>query len=196
MSDDEPDHELLDLLRKSLGIDGGEAPSPPTIRVLEDAEFVKDNATVVALDMQGTKAAASKIYALMQEKGYGFQQWRAHELHPKAQDSSTVDFIFVLDLLNFSFWSSSSDSSQVFAVEYNGKIWTGYWSLVAALQRALAEDIPITTPSFWIDEERCNEDLLKNIFRSCNAEGMPMLQERIDCLREAGYVLQEVCQDR
>jgi hypothetical protein len=43
-----------------------------------------------------------------------------------------------LDLLNFSFWSELDDEER-FAIEYKGKRWTGYWSLVAALQRALDE---------------------------------------------------------
>lgn len=51
---------------------------------------------------------------------------------------STVAFIFTMDLLNFSFWSEKGAEEKV-SIEYKGKTWTGYWSLVAALQRALEE---------------------------------------------------------
>jgi hypothetical protein len=51
---------------------------------------------------------------------------------------STVAFIFTMDLLNFSFWSEEEEDER-FSIEYKGKKWTGYWSLVAALQRALDE---------------------------------------------------------
>lgn len=139
MSDREADSELLELLRASLGLGHNNLPEHAQTRVLEDAEYVSDNSIDVALDSQGTKAAADKIWTSMQKKGYSAQAWSEHELHPKAEDGSTVDFIFMMDLLNFSFWSEKSDPKDRFAVQYRGKLWTGYWSLVAALRRALEE---------------------------------------------------------
>jgi len=59
-------------------------------------------------------------------------------LHPKAKDESTVNFIFTMDLLNFSFWSELNEDKR-FAIDYQGQRRTGYWSLVAILQRALDE---------------------------------------------------------
>jgi len=58
-----------------------------------------------------------------------------------------------------------------------------------ALTRA---DIPITTPDFWVDEEKCTEEVLKHVFRSATDEEIPMFKERVQCLREAGEVLCEV----
>ena len=192
MSDDEADEDLLALLRKSLGIGGNNVPRLAKTGVLEDAEYVYDNATDVALDMRGTKAAAVSIWSLVQEKDYSTRDWSRHELHPKVKSETTVDFIFLLDLINFSFWSEHENTEEQFAVEYRGRTWTGYWSLVAAIQRALDEGIPITSPSFWIDEKACTDVYLKYVFRSATAEEMPLLQDRIYCMREAGCVLQEV----
>lgn len=148
MSDDENDEELLDLLRKSLGIAVYDTDEPPQTRVLEGAEHVYDNSVDVALDMHGTKAAASTIWTSMQAKSFGFQSWSEHELHPKGKNGSTINFIFLMDLLNFSFWPETEDSDKRYAVDYRGKTWTGYWSLVAALQRALEEGriIQVTRP--------------------------------------------------
>jgi len=141
MSDDDADPALVELLRKSLGLgDGGPATPPPAeTKVLEGARHVYDNAIDVALDPDKTREAAETIWSRMQEKGYSTKTWSEHELHPKSKDESTVDFIFTMDLLNFSFWSDTTDESKRFAIEYRGKRWTGYWSLVAALQRALDE---------------------------------------------------------
>lgn len=149
MSDDEVDSDLLELLRKSLGIDDNSTARPAKTGVLEDAEYVYDNSTDVALDMRGTKAAASSICTLIQENQYSTKDWSKHELHPKGKDKSTVDFIFTMDLLNFCFWSDCTLPEQ-YAVEYRGKTWTGYWSLVAAIQRALDEGtIWRTCPIWW-----------------------------------------------
>lgn len=50
-------------------------------------------------------------------------------------------------------------------------------------------DIPITTPDFWVDEAECTEELLRHVFRSATDEEIPLFQERVQCLREAGDVL-------
>ena len=144
MSDDEADEELLALLRQSLGIGVKSASSPPETRVLSDAKFIYDNSIDVAIDSQNTKAAASGIWTLMQERGYSSKTWSTHELHPQAKDESTVNFIFTMDLLNCCFWSDDLPEKR-FAIEYRGRNWTGYWSLVAALQRALDEGSPHST---------------------------------------------------
>src|SRR5436190_16721376 len=185
MSDDEPDLELLELLRQSLGLGSQSTskPPPPETRVLEGARHVVDNAIDVALDPFGTKMAAETIWQWMQEKQYSTKAWAVHELHPKTKDEKALDFIFTMDLLNFSFWSDAGDESKRFAIEYRGKRWTGYWSIVAALQRALDEgidpgnspndirplresyfvlgnraklrltEIPITSSDFWQNEQ-------------------------------------------
>ncbi|KAL4780989.1 hypothetical protein BJX76DRAFT_336528 [Aspergillus varians] len=189
MSDDEIDHELIALLRKSLGWGGGAAnPGAAETKVLENSQYVFDNAIDVALDPTKTKEAAETIWRQMQKKEYSTSSWSEHELHPKKKNESTVDFIFTMDLLNFSFWSAESEERR-FSIEYRGKRWTGYWSLVAALQRALDENIEITNPEFWSNEEECTEELLKHVFRSATDEEMPLLKERLECLREAGRVL-------
>ena len=97
-----------------------------------------------------------------------------------------------MDLLNFSFWSEKNDEER-FASVYKGKRWTGYYSLVALLQRALDQDIPITSPEFWIDEEQCTDEILRTVFSSGTEEEIPLFGERVRCLREAGRVLDEVC---
>ncbi|KAH8696330.1 hypothetical protein BGW36DRAFT_360174 [Talaromyces proteolyticus] len=192
MSDDEADPELLELLRQSLGLGKKNGPPPaPETKVLQNARFIFDNAIDVALDPRSTKAAARTIWQQMQEKHYSTKSWSAHELHPKSKDEGTVDFILTMDLLNFSFWSDETDESKRFAIEYRGQKWTGYWSLVAALQRALDEDIPITSPDFWLDEDALTEDVLRHVFRSATDEQIPLFEERLECLREAGRVLDE-----
>lgn len=137
MSDDEPDLELLALLRAAMHGPITSNAEPET-GVLEGAEYVYDNSIDVALDMWSCKTAAAAIYKQMQEKSYSTATWTEHELHPKTKDESTVAFIFTMDLLNFSFWSELPEDKR-FAISYKDRTWTGYWSLVAALQRALDE---------------------------------------------------------
>ena len=164
--------------------------------MLKDAEFVYNNAIDVSIGMYGTKAAAASIWKEMQKRSYSTKAWSEHELHPKLgtdlDEVGMVNFIFTLDLLNFSFWSELS-AHQRYQVEYRGRRWTGYNSLVASLRRALDEGVPITTPRFWRSEQ-CTDEVIARLFRSATAEEIPLLRERIGVLRKAGAVLHEVCQ--
>ncbi|KAK6384431.1 uncharacterized protein PV06_10930 [Exophiala oligosperma] len=189
MSDDEADPELLALLRQSLGLGPGTSTAPPTTGVLKSAEYIYDNAIDVAISSDGTRAAAETIWALMQAKHYSTETWSSHELHPKTKDEATVNFIFTMNLLNFSFWSELPHDER-FAIEYRGERWTGYWSLVAALQRALDEGYPITTPTFWTDLGSCPDSVFEHVFRSATSESIPLLSQRISILREAGDILE------
>jgi len=56
-------------------------------------------------------------------------------------------------------------------------------------------DIPITTPSFYADKLECPDEKLAYVFRSSTEEEIPLLQQRIDCLREAGRTLEDVSLD-
>ncbi|KAF1814353.1 hypothetical protein P152DRAFT_393407 [Eremomyces bilateralis CBS 781.70] len=193
MSDD-ADPELLALLRQALGMNGPPPRDLTNTRVLASAEFIYDNSTDVALDMRSTQRAAAVLWTQMQSRDYTSKSWAAHELHPTAKDASTLDFVFTMDLLNFCFWSEKGEGEgegEGFAVEWKGKRWTGYWSLVAALWRALEEGIPITSHAFWHVEEDCPDEKIAYVFRSATKEEMPLLKERIKCMREAAQVLCE-----
>ncbi|KAF3941430.1 hypothetical protein ABW19_dt0207845 [Dactylella cylindrospora] len=186
--DDDTDHDLLEFMRKALGLNGqSNGPAIPDTGVLKSAEYIYDNAIDVALDMVSCKNAAEMIIQSMEKEHYGTQTWDGHVLHPHSKDEEQVEFIFVMDLLNFSFWSD--DPKDPYQVEYNGKKEDGYWSLVAAIRRALDEGIPITSPYFWVDDTLCSDKLLEYVFRSDSNTPMPMLAERIACLREAGEIL-------
>ena len=138
MSDDEAVPELLELLRQHLHGKFTIKEEEPETGVLDGAEFVYNHGIDVAIDMRASKKAAETIFLQMQATSYSTETWSQHELHPKAKDEATVEFIFTMDLLNFSFWSELPEDER-FAVDYKGTRWTGYWSLVASLQRALEE---------------------------------------------------------
>lgn len=77
--------------------------------------------------------------------------WRDHTLHlcPPERYSprdlrtrATLDWMFLISSLNFSFWSEREDQSERYGIEWRTgwkeetrTVWTGYWSLVAALDK-------------------------------------------------------------
>lgn len=162
----------------------------------ESAEFVATQAQNVVVNEAGCKDAALRILSEMNRKDYSVKTWSSHELTPKEKNEATVDWIFTVDLLNFSFWSSADSEdtgkseSQRYSVEYRGKLYTGYWSLVAAINKALDAGIPITTPSFWLSEGFL--EAAKEVFRSETKESMPMFDERVRVLQEAGKTFEKM----
>lgn len=162
--------------------------------VLKDAEFIAHNAIDVALSMYGTRDAAASLYKAMCERKYSTETWSEHELHPKlgvdVDEVGLVNFVFTMDLLNFSFWSEKSAKDR-YQVEYRGKLWTGYNSLVACLRRGLDDGIPITTPRFWRSDADLQATVAK-VFAGATDESIPLLEQRVAVLKEAGDVLHEV----
>lgn len=138
--EEEADPELLELLRKSMNLRLNAPKKPADTKVLSSAHYIVDNSIDVALHRESVMKAADQIYEAMQRRAYSTKTWNEHVLHPKDKDEETVNFIFIMDLLNFSFWSTKSEEDR-FSVTYGGKRYTGYWSLVAALRRALDEGI-------------------------------------------------------
>ncbi|KAF1821797.1 uncharacterized protein K489DRAFT_321796 [Dissoconium aciculare CBS 342.82] len=195
MSDDELDLELLALLRQSLGIKDKTDEISRDTGILDDARYIYNNAIDVSISMYGTKDAAAVLNSKMRERSYSFDDWTKLELHPRLSDGfdeiDVINFVWTLDLLNFSFWSDLPEDER-FQVDYRNQRWTGYNSLVACLRRALDAQIPITTPRFWQDR-RCTDDLLRHIFRSATHEEMPLLDERITILRQTSLQLSKVC---
>ncbi|KAI8328758.1 hypothetical protein BC941DRAFT_463890 [Chlamydoabsidia padenii] len=130
----------------------------------------------------------------MEQREYSTKTWNQHPLNPKKLDHTTADWIFLVDLLNFSFWSDLDIADRTiahpdrYAVEYKGVSYTGYWSLCAAINRALDNGIPVTDPHYL--SEATDGDLAM-IFKSDTKEEVPMLNERIQLMRHAGQMLCE-----
>ena len=82
------------------------------VGVLKSAEYIYNNSIDVFIDMHGTKGAAASIYEAMQHRSYSTRTWGEHELHPMLSegfsDVDLVNFVFTMDLLNFSYDRASS----------------------------------------------------------------------------------------
>jgi len=113
----------------------------------------------------------------------------------------SINWIFLIDTLNFSFWSDNElinyslvnntkpISIEKYTVIYNQIPYTGYWALCAAVNRALDEGFPITEANYYA---HINETELKHIFRSDSSVQIPLLDSRLKILQETGKILLEV----
>lgn len=114
----------------------GEMDGPLTPR--ESAKFIAENSRDVFIDGGGVRRVAELLFAKVSGPELDLGSWKAlHELNPRAADEAAVNWVFVTDTLNFSFWSEHEEHKCL--VGYRGKTYSGYWSLCAAVNRALDE---------------------------------------------------------
>ncbi|MCS6936974.1 MAG: queuosine salvage family protein [Candidatus Bipolaricaulota bacterium] len=93
----------------------------------------------------------------------------------------TVQYLFVLDSLNFCFWPEPR-----WRYRYENEWLDGYLALASSLKEAVSRDATLLQAAVLA---RMNEKRLREILGGENE--IPLLQERVAVLREAGAVLQE-----
>ncbi|KAI0269981.1 hypothetical protein BC834DRAFT_581236 [Gloeopeniophorella convolvens] len=119
--------------------------------VVPSAEFVLKTVDLIQINEDGVTAAARYIGDRLVKDGYTPRTWLTHPLHlcpPEPYDPAhpgtraTLDWIFLISSLNFSFWSRFEGTEDRFGIEWRDAwgselrvVHTGYWSVVAALDR-------------------------------------------------------------
>ena len=99
----------------------------------------------------------------------------------------TVNWILVLDALNFCFWAEKDQPG--WSIDYKGEILNGYWAEAAALKRAVEEGIPLWDAEYLSAIPR---ETVSYIFRGIpTSPVIPLFEQRVHHLHETGRVLLE-----
>ncbi len=149
---------------------------PDPLDVLKTTAFVVQHARCVKIHQDSTKRAADELV----EKRVEPPAWN-YAYHFFDGTARTVNYLFLLDALNFCFWGR-----QRWTIEYHGKKLDGYWALAASLKRAAQENPRILDAEFMA---RISPQELENIFGR-NGK-IPLFAERWRNVRELGTVLQD-----
>ena len=156
--------------------------------VLESTRLAVEQASWVTIDHDRVNAAADELAAITAEP----TPW-AHPLHFTDPNNSerTAAWVFVLDALNFCFWSEHANPAIRWRVEWRGETVDGYWALAAALSRAMDEGVPLDDPA-WLASVTPVE--LRHIFRPADTGGeqIPLFANRVANLQELGRGLLEI----
>ena len=100
----------------------------------ESGAFIANNSKYVKIVTTCIRSAAQHIYERMKIEKYSKTKWKDWPLHPKVLTPETVDWIFVVDTLNFSFWLPGE---KQFQLHYHETVYEDYESLCAAINRAI-----------------------------------------------------------
>lgn len=141
--------------------------------VLETTRFVVISSDLVKMNEERIKAVASQIAGQFE-----LPPWNTR-YHFFDGTERTVNYVLLLDALNFSFWGEPR-----WRLDYHGEKLDGYWALAAALKRAIEESIPVYDAAYLANLQSGE---LAQILRG---EGeVPLFRERLANAREVGLVL-------
>ncbi|XP_034942797.1 queuosine salvage protein [Chelonus insularis] len=147
----------------------------------ESGKLIAKLSKNVFIEEEGIKSLACEVLEGLKDRTISIDNFSQSEFHPNPGHAKAIDWIFVLDTLNFCFWSSKSNNKW----KVNGH--TGYFALCAAIKRAVDEGIPIIDPTYYVNIKK---DVLGRILRAdSGAEPVPLLDERVQNLQQVGKIL-------
>jgi hypothetical protein len=160
-------------------------PSPDRLGVLSATAQVVSHTRFLALDRAATRALAER---------WALQPWPEQAgldaLHFFDGTERTVNWILVLDALNFCFWGEPGE--ERWRIEWHGQVLDGYNALAAALSRAVEMGYAIWDAHFLADMK---PDTLAEILRPvAGSPQIPLFEARLANLREVGHVLLDLYQ--
>lgn len=149
---------------------------PDPLDVLKTTAPVVQHARYVSLNPKALERAADALA----QKRVEPPSWN-YDYHFFDGTARTVNYLFLLDTLNFCFWGKPK-----WGIEYKGKKLDGYWALAASLKRAAEEDPRVLDADFLAN---VSPQELADILRGRGT--IPLFAERWRGVRELGTVLRD-----
>lgn len=151
---------------------------PDPLHIRNSTAYVMRNARFVRISMLALTALAKKLKTRIQKNLLLTEtQFGRSTISPQR--------VFLQDAVNYCFWSVKD--TPKWTVEYpKGTILDGWDALVVCFDRAIDEGIPILDASYL---KRLTLFDARHIFRGSAGVLIPLLDQRISCLQEAGRVL-------
>lgn len=146
----------------------------------ESGKFISANAEHIKILPEGVEKFGAELAKVINSGELSVENFGQTAVHPTANDPFALDWIFVVDTLNFCFWSRENEEGW----KVDG--YTGYYALCAAINRAMKEGIDISNPKFY---STITEEQLSKVLRSDNDVHIPLFKERLRCLHEVGEAL-------
>lgn len=151
---------------------------------IESGEFIVKHAKYIEVDQLGIKNLANQIVQAISNKTLNINNFSQVNFHPKSVDPICLNWLFLVDTLNFCFWTPEKNPTK-----WNVENQTGYFALCSAINRAIKEGIDITNPRYY---STISIEQLEHFLRPDDAvTKVPLIKERQECLHEVGKILLE-----
>ncbi|XP_031638934.1 queuosine salvage protein isoform X2 [Contarinia nasturtii] len=137
----------------------------------------------VSTNQSGIERLKNEVVKAIVAKELDVSNFSQHQHHPKPNDKNAIEWIFLIDTLNFCFWTPGNATKWKVCGE------TGYFALCAAIRAAINRGIDITNANYY---SKITIEELSDILRGDDNETkVPLLEERLKCLHEVGTILIE-----
>jgi len=153
-----------------------------TLPPKESGKFISDSAKHVKINEDGIKKLGDLLVEEINSGQLSPENFSQNQFHPKPEDPWALDWIFVVDTINFCFWHTENEEGWV----VEGK--SGYFALCNAINRAMKEKVDILNPHFY---STITEEQLSKVLRSDTKTQIPLFSERLKSLHEVGTCLLE-----
>ncbi|CAK9822503.1 Queuosine salvage protein [Anthophora retusa] len=111
----------------------------------ESAKIIASLAKNVTIDERGIDNLSRAILEGLKRSAISVNNFSQIQFHPSPNDPKAVDWIFVLDTLNYSFWSKKDTPKWTVSGQ------TGYFALCAVVKRAIDVSLNIGMFPFQTD---------------------------------------------
>uniref|UniRef100_A0A1B0CK85 Queuosine 5'-phosphate N-glycosylase/hydrolase n=1 Tax=Lutzomyia longipalpis TaxID=7200 RepID=A0A1B0CK85_LUTLO len=148
-------------------------------------EFIVKRAKSIKINNAGIDKLCRAVMEGLMTKEIDVENFSQHEFHPKPSDPQCLNWLFLIDTLNFCFWTPGD------ATKWRVQGQTGYFALCAAINRArkTGADDDIVNPKYY---SQLTKEALEEILRSDDGQTkVPLLDDRVKCLKEVGVKLLE-----
>ncbi len=156
--------------------------SEDPLRVLESTRYVLQNAKFVSINEANIENLGKDI----REKFPQGVSMEAIGFKSTGNLENDAQRFFIENNVNFCFWAGKNEPKWQVEWPKNNVVSGGWYGLAACFDRALAEDIPILDAQYLAAISDADGE---NFFRGADGMKIPLLQERINNLREAGKIL-------
>lgn len=154
------------------------------LKILKTTKQVVENAQHVFINLEKLEETAKKIVNRFsqglssEDMGYTVTE----------NLDNDVQLIFIEDVVNFCFWASKDKPKWQVELPDGSATEGGWFGLQTCFERGIKEGVPILDPTYL---STISLDNARHFFRGINGVEIPLLQERVHNLQEAGLILIE-----
>ncbi|XP_075217034.1 queuosine 5'-phosphate N-glycosylase/hydrolase-like isoform X1 [Lycorma delicatula] len=154
----------------------------------ETGEYISNLSKSVLIEEEGVESLSLKLYDELKNGSISVSNFLKCDVHPVGMlEEKAINWIFVVDTLNFCFWAAKRNSW--WEITHEGNKYSGYFGLCAAINKAIKGGIDMTDPKVYSQLEL--KDLEEILQGDDSSVKLQLMKERLDSLHQVGNVLLE-----
>ncbi|XP_014258739.1 queuosine salvage protein isoform X1 [Cimex lectularius] len=150
----------------------------------DSCDFIAKMSKNVKIHPEKIRPFTEHLLEALIEKELRLGSIKEHETFPVLNADDSINLVFLLDTLNFCFWTKKNE--EKWSVDFEGKTYTGYYALCAAVANAIKENIKIYDPKVY---SAFTLDIVRKLFKGRGGKDINLPGHRLKCLQEVGRVL-------